>query len=417
MNKCPEQSCIYVTPFLDEITRIRAACCKHRFTEPIPYYGTKIDDFNNLLAQGKDIAVTHSTFLNATQETADRIADGEYTIYIDEALDVIEDFNKATESDPIQRICDGDIDLLIKEKLISISDDFRVSWTGGEYGSDNKFSMVANFSRLGRLYCARRKLMLCVFPPDIFTACKQVYILTYLFGGSMFKSYLDMFGIEYDVMSVRRSADGEAYCICEHDAEAEKRFRNKCDKLITVCDNARINGGYKPGAFTKSWYDTNARDRDVFKRIRSDTRYFFETIAKAKAKDILFTCPEEYFDKVKGQGYTCVRRLTKEENNLPDKERKKLKKKLDCFVPLNARASNDYCERWALAYIHNMNPNTMIKGFFEDSGIDFNKDLFAISCLIQWIFRSRVRNDQDVILYLPSPRMRKLFRLWIDGNL
>lgn len=233
----------------------------------------------------------------------------------------------------------------------------------------------------------------------------------------MFKSYLDMFGIEYDVMSVRRSADGEAYCICEHDAEAEKRFRNKCDKLITVCDNARINGGYKPGAFTKSWYDTNARDRDVFKRIRSDTRYFFETIAKAKAKDILFTCPEEYFDKVKGQGYTCVRRLTKEENNLPDKERKKLKKKLDCFVPLNARASNDYCERWALAYIHNMNPNTMIKGFFEDSGIDFNKDLFAISCLIQWIFRSRVRNDQDVILYLPSPRMRKLFRLWIDGNL
>lgn len=416
MNEHQDQSYVYTTPFLDEITRIRKVCGEHRFSEPAPYYRTKIDDFNNLLAQGEDIAVTHTTFLNATQDTTNCITDGGYTLIADEVLDVVVDFNKATENEPVQHICSGDIDLLVKEGLVSIDNNFKVSWTGGEYGDDNKFSMVAHFAKLGRLYCVRQKLMLCVFPPSIFAAFRQVYILTYLFEGSTFKSYLDLFGIDYEILSVQRRDDGRYY-ICEHDVDSEMAFRKKSGALVTVCNNDRINRGYKHGAFSKSWFETNACKKDVFERLRGDMRYFFETVAKAKAKDILFTCPNDYISKVKGKGYTCVRSLTREEKSLPDKERKKIERTLSCFVPLNARASNDYRERWALAYIYNMNQNPLIEGLFIDNGVTFNKDLFAVSCLIQWVFRSRIRENQSVILYLPSPRMRELFQRWLDGDL
>ena len=53
-----EDSFVYCTPFLDEIERIRRACGKSRFREPNNYESTKIENFNELLAVGTDIAVT-----------------------------------------------------------------------------------------------------------------------------------------------------------------------------------------------------------------------------------------------------------------------------------------------------------------------------------------------------------------------
>ena len=41
-------------------------------------------------------------------------------------------------------------------------------------------------------------------------------------------------------------------------------------------------------------------------------------------------------------------------------------------------------------------------------------DEFALSMLIQWMCRSRLRNDEPIYLYLPSKRMRMLFLRWLN---
>ena len=111
MRRHPEKRYVYCTPFLDEITRIRTACPEHSFLEPNNYGHTKLDDFNRLLKEQRNIAVAHSTFLNATPETIELIRAGDYTIIIDEALDVVEEFNHI-------RKCLGTILLIAACRLI-----------------------------------------------------------------------------------------------------------------------------------------------------------------------------------------------------------------------------------------------------------------------------------------------------------
>lgn len=415
MQTDTETSYVYCTPFLKEIGRIRELCGKGRFREPCNYDVRKIDDFNRLLSEGADIAVTHSTFLNATPETLDLIQAGEYVLILDEVLGVVEEFNKTA---PVveakeQRISKDDLRFLLDSGTIAVDADCRVHWRLQEY-SGSKNAEVERLSKSGMLFCSGREALLCLYPPDIFRVFKKIYVLTYLFNGSTLKYYFDLFGLPCSFASVAKSDDG--YTLTPFDMGIDQAFRKRCKQLVTICDSTRLNTGYKYTAFSKRWFDANINKPEVMKRLKNDLRHFYRREAKAKAGtyDILWTCPEIYMDKVKGGGYTWVRQLTSEERKLPESKREEVEKALSCFLPLNSRATNDYSNRWALAYCHNMNYNPTIERVFRDRNVQINKDLFSVSCLIQWMFRSRIRNGENIIIYLPSPRMCRLLQQWLD---
>lgn len=411
MLKDLETSYIYCTPFLDEIERIRNACGRFRFHEPRNFGTSKIEDFNRLLAEGKNIAVTHSTFLNATAETAELIRQGEYTMIIDEALDIIGDFNKvaSVESAVEQSLKTKDVEVLLRDGLIETGENGIVNWVGGDY-LGTKYSEVERLARLGRLYLVNNSI-LCMFPPEVFQALKKVYVMTYLFEGSFLKYYFDLFGISYE--KVTTTETGGKYELVGYTPEGDHAFRQHCRDLISVRTDCRLTDGYKRSNFSKNWYERTIRKPEVQGRLKKDLAYFFRK-EKASSKEILWTCPKAYTKQVQGKGYTCVRQLTKDELELPEKERKKKEKELACFVPLNARATNDYKDRWALAYCFNMYSPRMIWHFFNNCEHPVDDDLFAIACLIQWVFRSRIREGEPIVLYLPSPRMRELFNRWLN---
>ena len=128
--------------------------------------------------------------------------------------------------------------------------------------------------------------------------------------------------------------------------------------------------------------------------------------------------------KVKGSGYTCMRVMSEQERALPQVEREDLEKRLSCFVPCNAKATNIYRNRWALAYCVNMYFNPMIRRFFTDgndertqkglSEIYPDENMYALSCLIQWMFRSRIRDGKHIYIYIPNKRMRQLLFDWMN---
>lgn len=97
------------------------------------------------------------------------------------------------------------------------------------------------------------------------------------------------------------------------------------------------------------------------------------------------------------------------------KSKSKLKGKgyTKSFVPLNCRATNDYAKIKYLAYTANIYPNVGVKQFFLQHEIKMNDDDYALSELVQWIFRSAIRNGEDVYIYLPSERMRGLLKKWL----
>ena len=59
-----------------------------------------------------------------------------------------------------------------------------------------------------------------------------------------------------------------------------------------------------------------------------------------------------------------------------------------------------------------------VRSYFDEQDIPTSEDLYAISSLVQWLWRSRIRKEprEPVTVYLPSERMRGLFLEWLDTD-
>jgi hypothetical protein len=56
-----------------------------------------------------------------------------------------------------------------------------------------------------------------------------------------------------------------------------------------------------------------------------------------------------------------------------------------------------------------------VRSYFDEQDIPTSEDLYAISTLVQWLWRSRIRQEPrlPITVYLPSERMRGLFLEWL----
>ena len=79
------------------------------------------------------------------------------------------------------------------------------------------------------------------------------------------------------------------------------------------------------------------------------------------------------------------------------------------------RATNEYKEKIAVAYIANRYFSPFLQNFFRAKGVSVNQDLFALSELVQFLFRSRIREGKEIFVYIPSSRMRNLLEEWINS--
>ena len=52
--------------------------------------------------------------------------------------------------------------------------------------------------------------------------------------------------------------------------------------------------------------------------------------------------------------------------------------------------------------------------FFAKQGVTINPEHFALSEMLQWVWRSAIRDDKPINLYIPSRRMRELLIDWIN---
>ena len=61
-----------------------------------------------------------------------------------------------------------------------------------------------------------------------------------------------------------------------------------------------------------------------------------------------------------------------------------------------------------------MNPNEV--NYFISQNVKVNEELLAVSDMLQWIFRSSIRDDKPINIYIPSSRMRNLLKDWLDNK-
>lgn len=377
MNNNTNNKYIYITPYLDEIQRVLNSCDNRVFYEPKTERGegSKLKDFNKLLSQGKNIVSTHSLFSMVNDETLKYLKEYSYTLVMDEVFQVVEQI-KITKSDR---------EILLRDK-VSVAEDGKLTWIDKEY--KGTLSKYKNAIEKGDCYIYDDVFMLWTFPCSIMTALEHTYILTYMFKGQLQRYYYDMNGIKYEYKSIKKIND--KYEIIEY---LEKEDLIYLRDLINICDNEKLNKiGEGRYTLSKSWYIKQDNNKtDAFDLLKNNIYNYFRHIIKSKgSKDNMWTTFKDYKNSLKGKGYTKG------------------------FISCNARATNEYKDKKNLAYTINTFNNPMILKFFRNKNVNVDEDSFALSELIQWIFRSQLRDNKPINIYIPSERMRELLVKWIN---
>ncbi|QWG56870.1 hypothetical protein EXW50_16300 [Bacillus mycoides] len=388
------QKFIYVTPFLEEVQRIKTEVSNRDFKEPENRHGsgTKLESLKRLIANGHDITTTHALFAMADEELVDLLQWENYMLIIDEVMEVVLQ---------LQGLRRDDIPVLVSSDLIKIdADTSQVIWIS-DPKLDTKYNTVRDYALAGNLYAVNNAAFVWNFPAKIFNLFEQVYIMTYLFDGQLQRYYYDLHGVQYDYYAVVKESD--RYELVPRSTILEDR--SKLKELIQIYDGRLNEIGDKDTALSKSWFGSKHNGTKV-KQLKDNLYNYFRNVQKAKADSILWTTFKDVMHKLKGKGFS-----KEEQKDSPDAVGKA------CFTAFNLRATNKYKHKTVLAFCLNRYMNPIEKQFFHRHDVLIDEDLLALSDLLQWIFRSAVREGNPVWIYVPSRRMRTLLMKWLNNEL
>lgn len=384
MNSHPEKKFVYVTPYLDEVARIKQACKKLHFVEPsgkVPNCAfSKVRHTVELLKKGRNIATTHAAFTSYPIEYATIIKEQGYTLILDECLSMLEKSDASS----------SDIAIALKSGLLKRED--GVITRGSLQYNGILFHKLVRCTESKGLVMSEEDGAECAYfwiiAPNVLLSFEQVILMTYMFSGQEMSLYLKANDIPYQYIGVTHDQDGY------HFTDSPTSDADLCREAggrIEVLDDPHYNSvGEDYYAMSMNWF-ANKPDgvESLKKKIGGYFNYVHRSIPNSSG---LWGTYTDAFQKIKGAGYTKT------------------------FLPFNARATNEYRDRVLLAYPCNVFMNVRIVSIYEKMGIKVDQDRYALSVMLQWIWRSAIRDGKSVKLYLPSSRMRSLLARWINGE-
>lgn len=262
---------------------------------------------------------------------------------------------------------------MLEQGLIIIDDETKeVRFINEDY-NDPAFREVKSFCNSSTVYYLDKSYFIWIYPVEIFKEFKEIQILTYLFKGSLLCAYFKILGLKYQIISKD---------------EVNVLLENK--KLLNVYDGKANEPKRSINSYSKTWCDNlNKRTSNRFSDKASN---IFKRKFKTPSKYNAFTTFKNSRTKLSGNSYSKG------------------------FIPVNARATNDFSHKKSMAYLANRFFKPQQKNFFTERGVKIDEDLWALSELVQWIWRGRIRNKKPMNLYIPSYRMRDLLIRWLDGE-
>jgi len=386
INAHPFNKFIVITPYLTEIKRFVEGCPVHKFREPErceELNQNKSDSFESLLDKKENIVTTHVLFFMQSDNIYEKYRG--YKLIIDETPE------QAFRN--VDNLTEAETRFLFNE-FISLDENKYAIWkeTAPPVGRFGDIKELADAGRL-RGYIAEdtdkiSKCLFEVFPSAVFEEFEEVVLLTYLLHGQIFSAYLETEKINYDYWYVK-SQDGKYEFTEDFQPDSVYLYKDLINIYgVTEKGNDKLNrigdGRY---ALSKSWY--NEAKEETFNILSNNLINYFKNITFSKSEDRLWTTFLSY------EGVAAKNRFRKN------------------FITCNQRATNNYRKCSNLAYLTNrfMSPSYSI--MFSRYGVSVDNEAFALAEMLQWIWRSAIRDDKSINIYIPSERMRNLLIGWL----
>lgn len=378
MNEHPDKKFIYITPYKSEADRIQEACPELDFKRPT----YKVIEFTtDLIRTGQNIASTHQAFKLYTPDIKQYIRENEYTLIVDESIELLEELVFSTGD---LRTCERAGYIKVENNDVQLIDDGY----DGDQPAYKQFFKTIRCRDLMMFADGSSTLYYWLLPLDLITAFKDVIVMTYMFEGQELSYLLKMNKIEYEYIYLDEDENGTKFSEeCRYVPEYVKRIADK----IHIVEHQKLNAiGETEYSLSKTWFD-KIIGTDMEDALKCNIYNFFRNISGSKADERMWSSYISAKDHLKGKGYT------------------------NGFVPFNARAENRYADRKTLVYAVNVYMNVGRKLYFKQHGIEVDEDIYALSTMVQWIWRSAIRNGEDITVYIPSKRMRTLLTSWMDS--
>jgi len=383
MREHPDEKYIYISPYVDEATRIKNACPSLHFYEPTKAkyetHHSKTLDSMSKIREGRNIASTHQAYAFYTQDIIDAIREQGYILMIDECVTILE----STQVDPE--------DIRILERAGCIREVENGTFTvGDEVYSGSTFKECMRILRSRKLYhldgdSYRNEYYYWALPAEFMMAFKEVIVMTYLFEGQDMWGFFKMNNIPYEKIGVRHDETG--YHFDANATEPPPYVRALKDK-IHIDDHEAINDvGHHSHALSMRWFERTENVRELKKKIYSYFRYYMKD---RPASERLYGTFSDRLPSLAREGYT------------------------NSGLVFNTRATNEYADRRVLVYAANIFYDGGRRMFFRRGGVEINENLYALSTMIQWIWRSAIRNGEEIWIYIPSRRMRNMLQSWLN---
>lgn len=227
---------------------------------------------------------------------------------------------------------------------------------------------------------------------------ESVTVLTYMFRGSDLDYWCRMKDLKVDHQELTRDTEG-LFHLQPHDGQySGEQFRH----MIEILD-VKSKFGTMPGQLSSTSTRTKLSDDNV-NEIQKDLRRLFRNRKigpMIESEDFMFSCLGDYRTTWKGE---------------------RLPKKFigeSTWVAFSTRGVNTLSHKHNLAFLYNIFPQPAVE-HIVNSGLrgitTYSRDTYALSSMLQWIWRSAIRNGEAIRVYIPARRMRELLEGWLDAE-
>jgi len=392
---------IYISPLLSEVggkrkekgkgflrgrVQEKADCMDFRY--PLNISSSKLDSFRDLLLKGSNISATHNVFTNLTPLDVDLIKERKNVLIIDEevqALDTYTDLGVKhlqvlinggqVYKDETNRLC-------WNHRLFPQTEDFLNNPSEDTYSkNDLQLSKFINLCDGGYLHSVNDKIMIWEYPISVLEAFDKVIVMTYMFEASPMYSWCRMNNVDIVRLDIPELKS------------REDEIKASLKDLVTVVETSKMktieNFGY-----SYSWWKGTGSNKTYTAKVKNVLEDCVQNQLKGLSyKDYIFTCPENSFPKIKGKRYSRSDWLYS-----------------DC------KATNDYADKKVMFYLYSKFPNVFISPFCKEKGVSIDEDMYALSSMLQWLWRGCIRKGEPMKVVILSKRMRDLFKEWLDGE-
>ena len=383
MNEHSDCKFVYITPYLDEAKRIKDGCPDMNFIEPtnkIKKYGhRKMTHTAFLIKEGQNITTTHQAFKNYSAEMLEDLKNKEYKLIVDEALDIFESLD----------ISPDDIKVALKAGLISFNNGVYTS-ADTDYSGRCFSELVSTISRRELLQIEGKDggAYYWMLPVDLLNAFQDVFILTYLFDSCSMHHMLKMNSVQFEYIGVKKTDYGTGFAFTKSDGYIPE-YVNNLSNMIHIVEGKVNDVGDSKCALSMNWFQNNPEGVEQLRK--GVLNYFTNICLHAPPASKLWGTFNGGYAKVRGKGF------------------------YKSFLPFNSRATNAYRTRTHLAYLAIVFMNVGERLFYQAHGVEVDEDMYALSIMVQWIWRSAIRDGKEITLYIPSKRMRTILQNWIDN--